>query len=236
MATRKQKQPILTDPSCYTYYDRKNEICWVLQPPICEQGKDNTGLTENSLDHLRYCLNQWKDEGIKTFIIDGQRLGDYMLGENLTEFTEKSIAFAVKLNLDKSEKHSFINNPSGYLFNSRDDLMDDVEVLGSISFSPCVNRGNYTIDYGIVNEKYRGKGLGSKMIKSFIENPDFFTYGRHFNTILTSVRSDNVRCQKMLKNLGFVLSPYQARGYGDPTVHKVYRTYKKVLNEEMENY
>ncbi len=236
MATRKQKQPILTDPSCYTYYDRKNEICWVLHPPISEQGKDNTGLTENSLDHLRYCLNQWKDDGTQTFIIDDQRLGDYMLGENLTEFSEKSIAFAVKLNLDKSEKHSFINNPAGYLFNSKDDLMDDVEVLGTITFSPCFNKGGYSIDYSVVNEKYRGKGLGGRMIKSFIQNPDFFIYGRRLDTIFTTVRSDNARCQKMLKNLGFVLSPCQGRVYGDPAMHKVYRSYKKVLNEEMENY
>ena len=232
MATRKQKQPILTDPSCYTYYDRKNEICWVLQPPICEQGKDNTGLSEKSLEHIKNSLNSWSDSGVETYIVDDQPLGDYMLGENLTEFTEKSIAFAVKLNLDKSENYSFMNNPTGYLFDSKDNLFDDVEILSTISFSPCSN-GGYSIDYSVVNEKYRGKGIGGRMIKSFIDNQDFFTYGRRVKTLYTSVREDNTRSLAMLKKLGFVVAPHYGR-LSPSKNGKCYHTYKKSLVDEME--
>lgn len=232
MATKK---PIITDPNCYTFYDRKNDICWVMQPPICEICSNNTGLSKGSLEHLRKSLNSWKDSGTKTYIVDDVPLGDYMLGENLTEFTEKSIAFAVKLNLDRSERFDFINNPCGYLFDSKDNLFDDVEILGTISFSPCSNKGNYTIDYSVVNEKCRGKGVGTQMLKSFMDNPDFFTYNRKFNTIYTSVRDDNTRCQAVLKKLGFALTPCYGR-MGTPTSGKKYSNYKKVLNDEMENY
>lgn len=235
MATKKSNSYILTDPSCYTFYDRKNDICWVMQPSISEQGHNNTGLSQKSLEHLKCSLNEWKDDGTQKYIVDDLPLGDYMLGENLTEFTEKSIAFVVKLKLDKSERFSFINNPSGYLFDSKDNLFDDVEVLGTMSFSPCSNKGNYTIDYSVVNEKCRGKGVGTAMVKSFIENPDFFTYGRKLNTIYASVREDNKSCQAVLKSLGFALAPHYGR-IGTPNSGKKYSTYKKVLYEEMENY
>lgn len=227
----------LTDPNCYTIYDRQNGLCWILQPPLCELSKSNTGLSQVTLDNLRENLNTWADKGTKTFIVDDQSLGDYMLGENLTEFTERSIAFAVKLDLDRREQFAFMDNPCGYLFNAKDNLCSDVEVMGVLSFSPCSNKGNYSIDYCVINEKYRGKGLGSRTIKSFIENPEFFTYNRKFNTLFTSVRTDNVRCQKMLKNLGFKLSPTCRIGCSDPANPTVYHTtYKKVLTEEPEAY
>lgn len=229
-----KKSYTLTDPSCYTFYDRKNEVCWIMQPSISEQGHSNTGLSPKTLEYLRQSLNKWKDDGVETFIINDQPLGDYMLGENLTEFTEKSIAFAVRLDLDRSEKFAFRDNPCGYLFDVNDDLCDDVEVVGTMSYSPCSNKGNYTIDYSVVNEKFRGKGIGTAMLRSFIENPDFFTYNRHLNTVFASVRDDNARCKKTLKQLGFVCQPNYGRLGQNSGKH--YSTYKKVLEDEREYY
>lgn len=229
---KKQIPPTNTSPNNYTFYDRKNEICWIVQPPISEQSKKNTGLTEDTLDYLRYNLNTWQDDGVQTYIVDDQKLGDYLLGDNLTEYNEKSIAFAVQLDVDDNKNYAFMEDPSIFLFNSHDNLYDDVKILGTITFSPCANDGDYSLDYLVVNNKYRNKGLGYRLVKSFSDNTDFFTNYKPFNTLFATVREDNEPCKGMLKKMDFVVSHCNSHNY---PIGKRYTVYKKEFCDEMEN-
>jgi len=228
---RKKQPPRNTDPRYYIHYDRKNNLCWLLQPAICDQSEENTGLTEGTLDYLRTSLNKWKDAGVKTFIADDCPLGDFMLGENLTEFTEKSLAVVVKPNCEKGELWDFIDRPDRYLFDVNDDLCDDVEIMGAFCYSPAMG-GSYSMDYNIVNKKHRGKGLGTAMLKSFIENPEFFTGRESIKGVHATIWEDNeVSIRSVTKN-GLKVVPGSHRLFGI-NHGKRYYMYQRVLDNSM---
>ncbi len=232
MARKKQPPaPRNTDPSNYLYYDRDNNICWLIQPPLCEIHEENTGLTDGTMDYIRRSLNKWKDAGITTFIADDSPLGDFITGENLTEFTERALAVAIKPNCTKGEMWDFMYSPDRYLFDVNDDLCDDAEIMAVMSYSPSMGT-QYTMDYNIVNKKYRGKGLGTAMLKSFIENPEFFTGREKIKAINATVREDNVASIKSLMKNGLTVVPGSHRQFGIAN-GKRYYIYQRILNESM---
>lgn len=232
MARKKQPPaPRNTDPSNYLYYDRENNICWLIQPPLEEISEENTGLTDNSMDYIRRSLNKWKDASITTFISDDSPLGDFMTGENLTEFTDRSLAIAIKPNCEKGQMWDFIYSPERYLFDVNDDLCDDVEIMGAMSYSPSMGN-QYSLDYNIVNKKFRGKGLGTAMLKSFIDNPEFFTGRDKIKSIHATVREDNVASIKSLLKNGLTVVPGSHRQFGI-SHGKRYYMYQRILDSSM---
>lgn len=229
---RKSKSIENTNPANYTFYDRKNNICWVMQPSQEELNDKNTGLTNESLNYIKEKLNKWQDGDIKKFIADDSKLGDFFVDETLMGgFGDRSLAIAVKPNCTKAQIHDFMFSPCRYLFDYKDNLCDDVEIMGAMVFSRTMT-DNCNIDYNVVNKKYRGKGLGTAMVKSFTDNIEAFTDNNYnVNVVHSTIRDDNessIKC--MLKN-GFRVVPGSHRLFG--IKHgKQYHLYKKVLTND----
>lgn len=226
---RKSKPIENTDPSNYIFFDKKNNVCWIRQPSGEEVGDKNTGLTYESLNYIKGKLNKWKDEDITKFIADDCKLGDFFVDELLMKgFGDKNLAIAVKPNCTKSQIHDFMYSPSRYLFDYKDNLCDDVEIMGAMVFTRTIT-DNCNIDYNVVNKKYRGKGLGTAMVKSFTDNIEVFADNNYnVNVVHSTIRDDNTSSIKcMLKN-GFRVVPGSHALFG--IKHgKQYHLYKKVL-------
>lgn len=232
MAKKKQPPaPRNTDPWYYLHYDRKNNLCWLMQPAICDQSEENTGLTDGTMDYIRKSLNKWKDEGVTKFIADDTPLGDFITGENLSEFTEKALAVVIKPNCTKGELWNFIDRPDRYLFDANDNLVDNAEIMGVMCYSPTMG-GSYSMDYNIVNKKHRGKGLGTAMLKSFIENPEFFTGREKIKGVHATVREDNEPSIKSLMKNGLRVVPGSHRLFGI-NHGKRYFMYQRILDNSM---
>ncbi len=188
---KKQSVPTWTEQSIYCFYDRKNNLCWLVHPPQEQLSEENTGLTDDTLSMLYNELESWDDPAIRKFLTEDGRLGHFMMESSLRNSPESGIAFVLKPNCKDHALWDFAERPGSYLFDYKDNLCDDVKVMAALGFT-LSSRNHVKFDTIVTNKKFRKKGIGTAMYRSFIENQGFFTERDRLDSISANIREDNI--------------------------------------------
>ena len=127
-------------------------------------------------------INSWSnDENIKRYITNDTKVNDFLLNfHNLFYSDNASHLF-----------YTFENNqPVGVIF------LTDIDLNESI------------VEYIIVNPNIRGRGIGTRMIKSLTNHLEFFTDNKNISSLTTTIDKTNIASQKaFLKNNFYELKP-----------------------------
>lgn len=128
------------------FYDENTDLDWY----EFDKPEDLENYAE-----VKSSVNGWKSEGISKFILDETGILDDFMSVFLPDFivgNSKHAHCYCYYVLDKNKK------PLGITNISTNDESENVAY----------------IEYLIVNPKNTGKGIGTRMIKSIISNPEFF--------------------------------------------------------------
>lgn len=197
----------------HKFKDSDNSIIWNIIPSL-NQVKNNETICRDFINDYKSTLNQWQDQGISDFIVDGKPLGDHIKSILTGNEGEYVGCFAVT----KSGK------PIAYL------------LLG-----PDKNPDTLIIHHAVVSSKHRGKHLARKMINSLQNNLDEFTSSKDILYLQAQISNTNIPSQKAFLKCGFkkILSPHKERREfeeKDPNFCGIYRcSLAEIKNQKTQN-
>lgn len=80
--------------------------------------------------------------------------------------------------------------------------------------SPIGRNTSSTMEYIIVNPRYRGKGVGTKMVESVNNNLDFFNNWFESDGVFVSVQSENIASSRVFLKNNYKKVSYNCSGTG----------------------
>ena len=125
-----------------------------------------------SVNKLEHIIDRWtNNSNVEKFVSHGENLS-YMFNK-------------------------FLSDDDGIFY-----AFEGEKLVGVAFVSPPNRYYNYsTIEYLVVNPECHGRGIGTRMITSIKENPDYFVGKEHRGSYVAFVHGDNIASQKaFLKN------------------------------------
>lgn len=157
----------------YLFKDKENLISWDIIPSFTQMG-DNKKSYLKRLKKYTKSLNKWNDDDINYFITNNA-LGTYIEDMLNEEFQDNTACFVV----------NNVNLP-----------------IAVVVLSPPYDK-SVTLDYIIVNEKYRGQGLATRILQSVKDNICTMLNNHSIEEISALIRADNIASQKVFIKQGY---------------------------------
>ena len=166
-------------------------------------------------------MNGWKSPNIQDFITS-QDLGDFLFGLSLPE--ERYFAFdggrfvSCVLFCGREDIHKkiqmieYLDRCKAKDFYGIEGFMSRQKVKKALENNLGYN--NSRLEYLVVNPSMQGNGIGTRTVRSILNNLDFFAGDFKHNTVETLVHEENIASNKVMKRNGFELL-YKGAGSTD---------------------
>jgi RimJ/RimL family protein N-acetyltransferase len=176
-----------------TLNDKNNAIEWLL----IDYEKDYTAQeNRDKIKPLRQQLNSWSSDNIRRYITK-MPVGDfaYDMCDIYNDRYDDTKCFHVLAFEDG------ILVGTAIIANNSNDI--------KIEFNNYTLPNNLKILYLVINPDYQNRGIGTRMIKSIIDNQQFFSQSAKTSGISGEIHKDNIASQKaILKNHFEVYRPF----------------------------
>lgn len=178
------------------FYDKNVDLHWLEN----ETAQDILDTVD-----IKKMVNTWSSPAINKYVADGIELDDFMN------------AFIVYTIGDKKD-----TKLSCYCYYAMD---DKDRPIGIVDISTNDNRPNEAyIEYLAVNPNMTGRGIGTRMIKSIIDNGEWFSHNFHVKKWDVSIHKENTASKKaFLKNKFKQYTPAETVGlFTNPVLNRYY--------------
>lgn len=93
-----------------------------------------------------------------------------------------------------------------YCYENNGDSIKDM--VGAVIITPPTHKGNNaSIDYIVVNPNKQNNGIGTRMIKSITNNPEFFAGRSHIGSFEAVVRESDIAPQMIFVKNHYTMAP-----------------------------
>ena len=195
--------------------DNKQSLDWVFIDYEYDWTKEES---RNFIKDELSQLNTWGSTNISKYISE-MPLGDYMY--DMCDIANDNYDTSQYFHLLAYEGNNLVGT-SLIAINSKDIRFE---------FNDFTLPNNMKILFLIVNPEYQNLGIGTRMIKSIIENQDFFSHKSKTSGISTDIHNENISSQKaFLKNNFTTFTPPRKK----PRYMRYFYIEKKEQNNNLE--
>ena len=175
-----------------TLSDENNAINWLF---IDYELDYRTQENRDKIKPLRQQLNTWDSDNIRRFI-SKMPIGDFMY------------------DMCDIYNDRYDDTKCFHLLAFEDDILVGSAIIANNSNDIKLKLNNYTLPnnlkilYLLINPDYQNRGIGTRMIKSIVDNQQFFSHTAKTQGITGDIHKDNIASQKaILKNHFNVYTP-----------------------------